>query len=107
MARQKRSKEPNGCLTFFLGWLAVVLVVGAVIWFVSAAGHVLGLTPTYNQINHHGHTWIDARYQNVPWGYVLTVLTLVVGVPLSIALSAELARPRPRAGVAAAPVGAR
>jgi hypothetical protein len=71
-----------------------------VVWFVSTVGHVLELTPTYPEIDKHGHAWIDARYQNVAWGYVLTVLTLLAGVPFSVALSVELAGSRPRAGLA-------
>src|SRR5881227_2238154 len=96
-----RHSDSYGCLALFASVLVLGLVILAVVWFVSTVGHVLELTPTYPEIDKHGHAWIDARYQNVAWGYVLTVLTLVAGVPLSVALTAELARPRPRAGPAA------
>ena len=117
-----RHSDSYGCLALFAGVLVLGLVILAVVWFVSTVGHVLELTPAYPEIDKHGHAWIDARYENVTWGYVLTVLTLLGGVPLSIALTAELGRPRPRArravvlatalvvlvaAIALAPVGAR
>src|SRR5438093_2692862 len=85
-----RHSDSYGCLALFAGVLVLGLVILAVVWFVSTVGHVLELTPTYPEIDKHGHAWTDARYENVTWGYVLTVLTLLGGVPLSIALTAEL-----------------
>src|SRR5438093_3990182 len=82
-----RHSDSYGCLALFAGVLILGLVILAVVWFVSTVGHVLELTPTYPEIDKHGHAWIEARYQNVAWGYVLTVLTLVAGVPLSVARS--------------------
>jgi fatty acid desaturase len=102
MASNKSSGEPGGCVTFIVVVFLIWMLVLAVVWFVSAAGHVLHLTPTYPEMDKRSHAWIAARYENVTWGYVLTVLTLVVGVPLSIALTAHLAGPGPRARDAAA-----
>ena len=96
-----RHSDSYGCLALFAGVLVLGLVILAVVWFVSTVGHVLELTPTYPEIDKHGHAWIDARYENV---------------------TAELGRPRPRArravvlatalvvlvaAIALAPVGAR
>src|SRR4051812_49631901 len=87
----------GGCLTVFFVVFLIGLVVIAVMWFVSFVGHALDLTPTYIEMDEHSYTWIKERYEGVPGGYVLTSLALLVGVPLCVALTAELVRPRPRA----------
>jgi hypothetical protein len=86
----------GGCLGLFALLVVLALLSVALAWSVSAVGHVLDLTPTYAEIDDEGAGWIDARYENVAWGHVLTVLTLAGGVPLCVALSAELARPPAR-----------
>ena len=97
MERQNGGDGCGGCLALFLVLIAVSLVIVAIAWFVSFIGHAIHLTPTYPEMDRHGYTWIKERYENVPTGYVLTSLALLGGVPLCVALTAELVRPQPRA----------
>jgi hypothetical protein len=85
----------GGCFAVFGLLLLVGGVILAVVWFVSLVGHALDLTPTYPEIDRHDGAWIRAHYDEVALGYVLTVLTLLVGLPASIALSVELWADRP------------
>jgi hypothetical protein len=88
--------EQNGCLVLIVFLFGAGLVCLTVAWFVSLVGHALGQTPTYPQFDRHDAAWIHAHYALPGLGYVLTVLALVVGVPASASLSAELWSGRPR-----------
>jgi Na+/proline symporter len=102
MAQRNDTTAGSGCMGLVGFVLLIGLVVLAVVWFVSLVGHALDLTPSYPQFDRHGDGWIAAHYENVTTGYVLTVLTLVAGIPLSVALTIELSRARPRAARAVA-----
>jgi hypothetical protein len=93
--------DAGGCAAVFVGLLVLGAIFIAVAWSVSLVGNVLGLTPTYPEWN-RGEAWVYEHYRNVTWGYVLTVVTVLVGVPLSAALTLELRRPRVRPKVALA-----
>jgi len=96
MERQNDGDGCGGCLAVFVVLFLIGLVIVAVMWFVSFIGHALHLTPTYVEMDEHSYTWIKERYEGVPLGYVLTSLALLGGIPVCIALTAELVRPRPR-----------
>ena len=97
MTQQSDGDGCGGCLAVFFVLFLIGLVILAVMWFVSFIGHALDLTPTYVEMDKHSYEWIKERYVGVPLGYVLTSLALLGGIPLCIALTAELTRPRPRA----------
>jgi hypothetical protein len=103
-SRQGGNGGCGGCLGWILGLAALGLAIEAVVWLVHATGYVLGLTPTYAQQRRYGATWVSDHYANVGWGYFLAVVVLVVGVPLAVALTRELARApvRPQRAVAMA-----
>lgn len=94
----ERGESEGGCLGAFVLIIVVCLLFVAVAWFVSLVGHALALTPTYPEFDRHDGAWIHAHYSLPGLGYVLTVLTLLVGIPASAVLSAELWSGRPRAG---------
>ena len=100
MTTESDSDGCGGCLAVFFVLFLIGLVVLAVMWFVSFVGHALDLTPTYVEMDKHSYPWIKERYEGVPLGYVLTSAALLAGIPLCVALTAELVRPRPRARAA-------
>ncbi len=79
-----------GCLGILL---AIALVVGAVVFLLSVPGHLLGLTPTFNEVFNRSGDWLDTHYQHVVWGFIFTFVVLVVTCGL-IAICLE-ARKRP------------
>lgn len=91
----EREQAGLGCVGFVFVMIGVLLVILAVIWFVSLVGHALGLTPTYPQLDRHDSAWVHAHYDLVGLGYLLTVLALLVGVPASAVVSIELWSGRP------------
>jgi hypothetical protein len=69
------NQEKSGLGALIGAVIVVALIVAAVVWVVSSLGHVLGLTPTYDDVmGDHPAGWVAARYENVALGYILTLL---------------------------------
>jgi hypothetical protein len=82
----KGSDGGSGCAVI----VGIVLVIAAVLWLLSSIGHLLGLTPTFDELTDRPDGWVSQHYSGVFVGYALTVAVIVVvlaGVWLAIAAS--------------------
>ena len=62
------------------GWLGIFIVIAIVLfviaWTLSSVGHVLGLTPSYDEAFNRPDGWVSEHYRGVVVGYLLTVAFL-------------------------------
>ena len=69
-------RNQNSGGAWLVGLILLALVVFAVVHGVSGLGHLLGLTPTGDEILNRDSEWVKAHYQGVVIGYILTVLVI-------------------------------
>ena len=59
------------------GWLGILIVIAIVLfviaWTLSSVGHVLGLTPSYDEAFNRPDGWVSEHYRGVVVGYLLTI----------------------------------
>lgn len=98
-ARGSGGGTASGCIGLVI---AVAIVIAAVVALISLPGHILGWTPSISQIfkSNPPPGYLDARYQNIVLGYVLTVALLLVAATaiVHVASAQQYARARPSAG---------
>src|SRR5215210_3743798 len=58
--------------------VAIAVVVMAVMWTLSLFGHVVGLTPTYDEVMNRDKQWLHEHYPNVGWRYAITAVLLLL-----------------------------
>jgi hypothetical protein len=86
MASHKNNQGGGGWLGIFI---VIAIVLFVVAWTLSAVGHVLGLTPTYDEAFNSSDGWVSEHYRGVVVGYLLTVAFLgTVGYLAILALRA-------------------
>lgn len=73
MANQETDDTASGCA----GIIALLLAVTAAFFGLSYIGHLLGLTPTFEEATDRPDGWVGDHYENVAGGYVLTALVLI------------------------------
>jgi beta-lactam-binding protein with PASTA domain len=77
MARKTQSRGGGGSLIG--GFIAFAIVLAIIVAALSAVGHVLGLTPSAGEVlGDKPDGWISDHYKHVVWGYVLTIVVLLV-----------------------------
>jgi hypothetical protein len=87
MASGRNSNNSDGGWIGALIVLAIVLMI--VVAFLSLVGHALGLTPSAGDVlGDRPDGWVKRHYENLGWGYVLTVVVLVAGVAWLVAAAA-------------------
>ncbi len=45
----------------------------------SLVGHTIGLTPSWHELNHHGHAWMPTHYPLVRLRYIATAVLMIMG----------------------------
>jgi type IV secretory pathway VirB10-like protein len=70
------SNEASGCGAI----VAVLIAIAAVLWLLSSIGHLLGLTPTFDELTNRPDGWVSQHYSGVVFGYVLTVVAIGVAL---------------------------
>lgn len=79
MAAKRKKDEGNGWAIL----IGIVLAIAAVLFVLSTIGHVLGLTPTFDELTDRPDGWVGEHYRGVFWGFVLTIVLLAAVAALA------------------------